>query len=285
MAPKSLGLWMLCLWIQEAVDAEEVCGNYTGIQGENIVLRCCYHGEVFDPTMFRVQWQIKDNDECLVEAHLPEQNNPPQCEHFKNRTELKDYLDLRLRNIGQEHAGKYLCILQRKKGEQFQFHFKGLVKLDVAAKYLPPVITGPSKYGEDMIFTCNSSNGSPEPTVYWINQTDNSHLSPNGTIKIKQRNGTFSVSSTLIIKATSNIKLECIIKNEQLNESLNATYIFDSSTSSRNSSNNQHQTSMIAISILATGIMIIMIILLICYQRKCSLHRAYAEAPIGVEMS
>ncbi|XP_048351069.1 uncharacterized protein LOC125431915 isoform X3 [Sphaerodactylus townsendi] len=135
MAPKSLGLWMLFLWIQKGVSVD--CGNYTGILGEDTDLKCCYHGGDLKSDPFRVQWQLKGNVDCVVDAYLPDQPAPPQCEHYKNRTVLnKDCLHLQLLNLSLEDSKIYECILQKKVQNKYQKVFQGQIELKVAESYM-----------------------------------------------------------------------------------------------------------------------------------------------------
>ncbi|XP_048351068.1 uncharacterized protein LOC125431915 isoform X2 [Sphaerodactylus townsendi] len=138
MAPKSLGLWMLFLWIQKGD-----CGNYTGILGEDTDLKCCYHGGDLKSDPFRVQWQLKGNVDCVVDAYLPDQPAPPQCEHYKNRTVLnKDCLHLQLLNLSLEDSKIYECILQKKVQNKYQKVFQGQIELKVAANNSTNAIKG-----------------------------------------------------------------------------------------------------------------------------------------------
>lgn len=94
------------------------------------------------------------------------------------------------------------------------------------ASYSQPILSGPisnsDSTGEEVTFSCRSGNGYPEPNVYWINKTDNSHLPPSELMIIPNNNGTYSVFSTLKVKATSNMQIECSIENKILQENLSA---------------------------------------------------------------
>lgn len=94
--------------------------------------------------------------------------------------------------------------------------------------YSQPILSGPirNSTGEEVTFNCRSGNGYPKPNVYWINKVDNSHLIPSKTEIISHDNGTFNVFSTLTVKATSNMQIECSIENEMLKENLSANCKF-----------------------------------------------------------
>lgn len=93
------------------------------------------------------------------------------------------------------------------------------------ASYSQPILSGPinsNNTGEEVTFSCKSGNGYPEPNVYWINKTDNSHLPPSELKITPHADGTYSVFSTLKVKATSNMQIECSIENKILQENLSA---------------------------------------------------------------
>lgn len=96
--------------------------------------------------------------------------------------------------------------------------------------YSQPILSGPIRNsdstGEEVTFYCRSGNGYPKPNVYWINKVNNSLLSPSKTDIITHDDGTFSVFSTLKVKATSNMQIECSIENEMLQENLSANCKF-----------------------------------------------------------
>lgn len=96
------------------------------------------------------------------------------------------------------------------------------------ASYSQPILSGPirNSTGEEVTFNCRSGNGYPKPNVYWINKVNNSRLSPSKTEIIPHDDGTFSVFSTLKVKATSNMQIECSIENEMLQENLSANCKF-----------------------------------------------------------
>lgn len=95
-----------------------------------------------------------------------------------------------------------------------------------SASYSQPILSGPirnsNSTGEEVTFSCRSGNGYPEPNVYWINKTDNSHLLPSELTITPHTDGTYSVFSTLKVKATSNMQIECSIENRILQENLSA---------------------------------------------------------------
>lgn len=127
-----------------SADGEKIdCGNETGTLGKAVELKCCYPGGGLKTNEFRVQWQLESNVDCVVYACLPDGIFPPQCERYKNRTEVKQpCLRLQLLNVSLEDSKIYECILQRKTNGRYQKIFHGLIRLEVAGKDLPLFKTG-----------------------------------------------------------------------------------------------------------------------------------------------
>uniref|UniRef100_A0ACB8FHE1 Uncharacterized protein n=1 Tax=Sphaerodactylus townsendi TaxID=933632 RepID=A0ACB8FHE1_9SAUR len=241
---------MLFLWIQKGVSVD--CGNYTGILGEDTDLKCCYHGGDLKSDPFRVQWQLKGNVDCVVDAYLPDQPAPPQCEHYKNRTVLnKDCLHLQLLNLSLEDSKIYECILQKKVQNKYQKVFQGQIELKVAESYM--------YRGFHTILAC-------------ITKAKQLH-----TVKPP-----FQSSDEERVKQPS---LALGGGSEAANNSTNAIKGLDStSTSNPVKNDNQQQTRVVAISCVIAAAVFITVIILILYKRKYSIHRAYT-APVGVEMT
>ncbi|NXG63849.1 ICOSL protein, partial [Hemiprocne comata] len=204
--------------------------------GDNATLSCIYRGREFHLKNLRVYWQIADGqEECLVVHALisGQDNESEQCLHFKNRTQLFwDRLEngdfsLLLLNVSQSDEHTYKCVVLQKT-EYTRLIHQAKVVLSLAASYSQPVLSGPirnsSSTGEEVTFSCRSGNGYPKPNVYWINKTDNSHLLPSELEITRHTDGTYSVFSTLKVKATSNMQIECSIENKILLENLSANY-------------------------------------------------------------
>ncbi|XP_064328828.1 ICOS ligand [Phalacrocorax carbo] len=204
--------------------------------GDNATLSCIYRGTELHLKSLRVYWQIADDQEdcSVVHALISGQDNESeQCIHFKNRTQLFwDRLEngdfsLLLLNVSQSDKHRYKCVVLQKTEYTKVIH-QAAVVLSLAASYSQPILSGPIRNsdsaGEEVTFSCKSSNGYPEPNVYWINKTDNSHLHPSELEITPHTNGTYSVFSTLKVKATSNMQIECSIENKVLQENLSANY-------------------------------------------------------------
>ncbi|KAF1409530.1 ICOS ligand, partial [Spheniscus humboldti] len=204
--------------------------------GDNATLSCIYRGRELHLKNLRVYWQIADDqEECsVVHALISGQDNESeQCIHFKNRTQLfwdrlkNGDFSLLLLNVSQSDEHTYKCVVLQKTEYTRVIH-QAEVVLSLAASYSQPILSGPIRNsdstGEEVTFSCRSGNGYPEPNVYWINKTDNSHLPPSQLNITPHADGTYSVFSTLRVKATSNMQIECSIENKILRENLSANY-------------------------------------------------------------
>ncbi|NXI05573.1 ICOSL protein, partial [Pachycephala philippinensis] len=204
--------------------------------GDNATLSCIYNKRDLQLENLRVYWQIADDQgKCSVVHALisGQDNNSNQCIHFKDRTQLfwdrlKDGdFSLLLLNVSQSDGHTYKCVVQEKT-EYPQVIHQAEVVLSLAASYSQPILSGPirnsSSTGEEVTFSCRSGSGYPRPKVYWINKLNNSLLTPSNLNITPHSDGTFSVFSTLKVKATSNMQIECSIENEMLQENLSANY-------------------------------------------------------------
>ncbi|NXQ78890.1 ICOSL protein, partial [Nyctibius grandis] len=223
-----LSLYLVVIALEEKIIVSKL--------GDNATLSCIYHGRELHLKNLRVYWQIADDqEECSVVHTLisGQDNESEQCVHFKNRTQLFwDRLEngdfsLLLLNVSQSDERTYKCVVLQKTEYTRVIH-QAEVVLSLAASYSQPILSGPIRNrdstGEEVTFSCRSGNGYPEPNVYWINKTDNSHLPPSELEITPHADGTYSVFSTLKVKATSNMQIECSIENKILRENLSANY-------------------------------------------------------------
>ncbi|NXR18288.1 ICOSL protein, partial [Cinclus mexicanus] len=231
------GFLLLLLHILKAVFALEKM-NIISKLGDNATLSCIFNKNNLQLKNLRVYWQIADDsyqDKCSVVHVLMsgQDENSNQCIRFKDRTRLFwDRLEngdfsLLLLNVSQSDRNTYRCIVQSTT-EYSKVIYQAEVVLSLAVSYSQPILSGPIRNsdsaGEEVTFNCRSGNGYPKPNVYWINKVNNSRLSPSKIEIISHENGTFNVFSTLKVKATSNMQIECSIENEMLQENLSANY-------------------------------------------------------------
>ncbi|NXI20054.1 ICOSL protein, partial [Irena cyanogastra] len=246
------GFLLLLLQILKAVTALEK-KNIISKLGDNATLSCIYNEK--NPLQLknlRVYWQIADDsyqEKCSVVHALisGQDDNSNQCIRFRDRTQLFwDKLEngdfsLLLLNVSQSDGHTYKCVVQEKTELPKVIH-QAEVVLSLAASYSQPILSGPIRNsdssGEEVTFNCRSGNGYPKPNVYWINKVNNSRLSPSETEIIPHEDGTFSVFSTLKVKATANMQIECSIENEMLQENLSANYTQQKKSSGTESDGN-----------------------------------------------
>ncbi|XP_042317014.1 ICOS ligand isoform X2 [Sceloporus undulatus] len=275
MAPRRLGFMVLFLCFQKAANATEV----TGIIGGSVEMRCLYtEKEPFILNKFRVQWQKKNTlSDCFIDAYLPgEDMKLHQCPEFRNRTQFSEQLkkgnfSLRLLDIRPTDDRTYECLVQRNQTGKFEFFTRSSVTLKVAANYSKPVITLPVPSGKELIFICNSSHGYPLQNLKWINRTDNSVLNATEW-HAADSDGTFSVSSTLMVKATSDTNLDCMIENQQLHQTIITTFDIHNS--------DMHHKSHIVVGVVAAIIAVIGVSLtLYCRwnKKRSSVQRTYID--------
>ncbi|NXJ08693.1 ICOSL protein, partial [Odontophorus gujanensis] len=206
--------------------------------GDNAMLSCIYPGEELSLNSLRVYWQIADDEDkepCqVVHALISGQDNESlQCSQFKNRTQLlwdklgDGNFSLLLFNVRQSDEHTYQCIVMHTTEYTKVIHQEQVV-LNLAASYSQPILSGPIRNnystGEEVTFSCRSDNGYPEPNVYWINRTDNTRLTQSNFSITQHPDGTYSVFSTLKVKATSDMQIECFIENKILQENISANY-------------------------------------------------------------
>ncbi|XP_062429850.1 ICOS ligand isoform X2 [Rhea pennata] len=284
MEPRRCGVLLLFLHILRPVTALEEKFIISKL-GDNAKLSCIYPlAGKFHLNNLRVYWQVADDQEkCLVVHALisGQDNESEQCIHFKNRTQLfwdrleNGNFSLLLLNVSQSDERTYKCIVLQKTEYTRVIH-QEVVVLSLAASYSQPILSGPvrnaNSSGEEVTFSCKSSNGYPEPNVYWINKTDNSHLPPSELKITPHADGTYSVFSTLKIKATSNMQIECSIENKILQENLSANYTQEKINNSSNTES-QKDLEKKRQGAQAAGIVSIVILIAILAVVACWLRR------------
>ncbi|XP_042723275.1 ICOS ligand-like [Lagopus leucura] len=278
----SYGFLLLFLHILRAVTALE---KIISKPGDNVTLSCIYPGREFSLDSLRVYWQIADDEDTepcsVVHALISGQDNESlQCSQFKNRTQLlwdklgDGNFSLLLFNVRKSDERTYRCVVMQTIEYTRVIHQEQVV-LSLAASYSQPILSGPirnsNNTGEEVTFICRSDNGYPEPNVYWINRTDNTRLSQSGFNITQHPNGTYSVLSTLKVKATSDMQIECFIENKILQENTSANYksrpTNDSSTGSHKDPAKSGQGAHAA-AVVSVVILMAFLTVLICWLRR-----------------
>ncbi|XP_009067444.1 PREDICTED: ICOS ligand-like, partial [Acanthisitta chloris] len=266
--------------------------NIISKPGDNATLSCIYNKRDLPLNNIRVYWQIADDyqEKCSVVHALiaGQDNNSNQCIHFKNRTQLFwDRLDsgdfsLLLLNVSQSDAHTYKCLVQEKKHFATLVHQEEMV-LSLAASYSQPILSGPIKNsnstGEEVTFNCRSGNGYPEPHIYWINRMDNSFLQPSGINISRHPDGTYSVVSTLKVKATSNMQIECSVENRMLQENRSVNYTQEKQSDDFNAEIHGKGRGAEAAGIVSVIILIGLLAVVICWlwKRRSSKPVSYTD--------
>ncbi|XP_021262755.1 ICOS ligand [Numida meleagris] len=283
MERRGYGFLLLSLHILRAVTALE---KIVSRPGDNATLSCIYSGREFSLNSLRVYWQIADDEDeepcSVVHALISGQDNESlQCSQFKNRTQLlwdklgDGNFSLLLFNVRQSDEHTYQCVVMQTTEYTKVIHQEQVV-LSLAASYSQPILSGPIRNsystGEEVTFSCRSDNGYPEPNVYWINRTDNTHLSWSDVNITQHPDGTYSVLSTLKVKATSDMQIECFIENKILQENTSANYTEemrsnDSSTGShKDPAKSRHGAQ--AAAIVSVVILMAFLAVLVCWLRR-----------------
>ncbi|XP_075399017.1 ICOS ligand [Tenrec ecaudatus] len=201
--------------------------------GSSVELSCIYpEGTNFDLNDFYVYWQINE-PKTVVTYYLPGNSSPRhEDNHYQNRAELSLHrmergdFSLQLRNITLQDEQRFHCVVIRKS-KGLERVLEVLVKLHVAANYSMPVVSTPisPSQDEEVTFTCTSTNGYPQPKVYWVNRTDNSLLDEalqNNTVFLNER-GLYDVVSILRVRWTSTMNVQCCIENKLLHQNLTSS--------------------------------------------------------------
>lgn len=128
---------------------------------------------------------------------------------------------LRLANVSLQDEQSFQCLVFKDMNKILECR----VQLLVGASYSMPVVT-PQEAAADgeLVFTCTSSNGYPEPKVYWVNETDGSLLDPslyNRTVQLNAR-GLYDVLSVLRLGHAGPTRVGCCLENEVLHENVSS---------------------------------------------------------------
>lgn len=114
-----------------------------GIIGSSVKLKCLYSGkDPFKINKFRVQWQTREEENCLVDAFFPNQDTRRhQCKNFTNRTLFDEQLkkgdfSLWLFNVSHSDERTYYCVVQRNESAMYKPVLRENITLKVAGKDL-----------------------------------------------------------------------------------------------------------------------------------------------------
>ncbi|KFO28103.1 DNA (cytosine-5)-methyltransferase 3-like [Fukomys damarensis] len=206
--------------------------------GSHCLLSCVYPGRLhFDLDDVYIYWQISKSN-TAVTYHIPRNNSSGQADsRYQGRAHLsldsveRGNFSLHLRNVTPQDAQKFTCLVFRKSLNMRKI-LEAVVTLRVAANFSMPVVgrlvaSTPSGPSQDQVltFTCTSTDGYPQPKVYWINRTDASLLDRalhNDTVSLNVR-GLYDVVSVLTVPWVPSPSVGCCIENVLLQQNLTSS--------------------------------------------------------------
>uniref|UniRef100_A0A8C2LPS0 ICOS ligand n=1 Tax=Cricetulus griseus TaxID=10029 RepID=A0A8C2LPS0_CRIGR len=219
----------LLLLLISCLRAESEVKEIHAMVGSDVKLRCVYpNTSHFNVNDLYVYWQIESTT-TAVTYHLPNGSTKVYVgNQYKNRANLsldrmkEGDFSLSLQNVTPNDSQEFTCLVF--KSEDLSNVLKETVRLHVAANFSTPVIStsGNPTSGQELTFTCMSTNGYPKPNLYWINRTDNSLIAEtlqNNTVYLNEL-GLYDVVSTLRIPWTAHVNVSCSIENVVLHQNL-----------------------------------------------------------------
>nr|XP_033797427.1 ICOS ligand isoform X2 [Geotrypetes seraphini]XP_033797428.1 ICOS ligand isoform X2 [Geotrypetes seraphini] len=174
----------------------------------------------------RVYWQTLDNK--VVHTFLCGDNGKMyEALEYQGRSQLfwdklqEGNFSLLLSNLSLSDNQIYKCIVMKNETKFIVIH-EELITLNVGASYRPSDPSDPEvnevESGEEVTFTCSSSNGYPEPKVHWTDATHNGL--PATSVTLHKNMGQYSVFSILKLNVTTDLNLSCSIENQLLQENI-----------------------------------------------------------------
>ncbi|KAL1771749.1 ICOS ligand [Sigmodon hispidus] len=288
----SLGLFFLFF---SGLCAEGKVKEIHAMVGSDVELSCVYpHKSLFSLNDLYVYWQIESHHpQTVVTYHLPngstgirEENQYTNRAHLSlDRMKQGDF-SLHLQNVTPQDTQEFKCLVFKKSTELGNI-LKETVRLHVAANFSTPVIktsVSPTS-GQELTFTCKSTNGYPKPNLYWINRTDNSLIDgtlQNNTVYLNER-GLYDVVSTLRIPWEANVNVSCWVENVVLHQNITSISQPENSTGNNDRftegllENHSQRKYMAVFSILAVLLLVAAVFTWVC-RRRCS-YRQYQGPP------
>ncbi|XP_055975619.1 ICOS ligand [Sorex fumeus] len=225
-------LLLLLLLPSRLLRAEEEDLKVQALVGESVALPCIYPQTAsFELDDLYVYWQItvgkmpktvawhlggnsEDRTRCEPEAGCEQR---PGAELVPADMQRGNFT-LRLADVSPQDEQSYQCLVF-KRSQGIEEILRQRVTLRVAGNYSTPVVTSqePTAEGE-LVFTCTSGNGYPQPTVYWINLTDCSLLAEdlqNSTVRLNAL-GLYDVLSVLRLGRAGPAQVDCCVENTLL---------------------------------------------------------------------
>ncbi|XP_024415710.1 ICOS ligand isoform X2 [Desmodus rotundus] len=220
---------VLLLLLLSGLRADTQENEVRAMVGSDVKLSCIHtREESFDLNELYVYWQISVTGKPKIVTYYLSGNSSVGHDNnqYKDRAQMSldsmklgDF-SLRLYNITPQDEQEFNCLVFRN----LEKIVDTVVTLHVAANYSMPVVRAPpsTPQDEELTFMCTSTDGYPEPKVYWINKTDNSLLDEalqNSTVFLNPR-GLYNVVSVLRIRRVPNVNVGCCIENALLHQNL-----------------------------------------------------------------
>ncbi|XP_069470666.1 ICOS ligand-like isoform X2 [Ambystoma mexicanum] len=282
-------LWMLEIATHAIVGTSCICQEdvpqVLGLLGSSVELNCVYpKKETYSLDKLLVYWQTENGD--VVHTYISGKDNTYQNHSYQNRTQLSRArllqwdVSLLLSNLTLADSKLYKCIVISREQVSECVH-QTCAFLKVAARFTTPCLT---KIETSTFLSCLSSNGYPEPKMYWINNDDGQVLDPSlsETVhEIDPDTQLYSVRSRLKINSTSARNISCLVENAVLMENQTSPpyiWVVDDPVDSRQISNAEKATAGVL------SIVFIVILVLgftwVCKKSICAAYRGVAQAEI-----
>ncbi|XP_028646268.2 CD276 antigen homolog isoform X3 [Erpetoichthys calabaricus] len=252
----------------------------TAIVGETVQIPCSLKTEESLKTEdISVEW--KTSEDLIVHSFVKGQdywtNQAPQ---FKGRTQLfrselsHGNLSLSLSSVSLTDDAGYTCNYHRS-GEPTSRQLSQEC-LQIAGHYSVPVVQGPASpvfNDREVIFTCKSTGGFPEPKVQWsVNKELLQNSRRVNTILNRDSRGLYNVTSVLTVNVTGDVSVTCTVENERLREKTTSAEIHYLMKAEKQSNGVSGGTKVVvvvvAVLVVLVGLLIVVIVVLKRRKRK-----------------
>ncbi|KAJ1184373.1 hypothetical protein NDU88_001180 [Pleurodeles waltl] len=292
--PKSRSrLLLLLLWLTGvavngiigegwAANCPKSVPELVGVLGTSVNLTCMNpKHKSFPLETLTVYWQDKEGKVIVHTLILGQDNFTHQSHRYRNRTRLfKDRLkdgdfSLQISNLTLTDTMDYVCVVMQGDSTLERIHLD-CASLKIGAQFSSPVLTESGDF-----LNCSSSNGHPEPKLYWINNENASTLDPSlSTTVVTQNQETqlYSVSSLLRINTTTLRNISCHVENTVLMENLTSYFVRMVDTIKSNGTNEKLTTGAAKATawVLSTTVILLVLVvvtILLCRKGICGAYR------------
>uniref|UniRef100_A0A8C8SLM0 Butyrophilin subfamily 1 member A1 n=1 Tax=Pelusios castaneus TaxID=367368 RepID=A0A8C8SLM0_9SAUR len=178
----------------------------------------CHLSPRMSAEKMEVRW-FRSRFSTVVHVYLDGQDQyGDQIPEYRGRTELlkgniaNGSVSLGIRDIRPSDDGQYKCFFH--SGD---FYEEALLELQMAALGSSPAISVEEHQDGGIRVACRSSGWYPEPKMLWRDLQG--EALPSASEKISpEADGLFQTESTIVIRAESNQKVTCHVRNPRLNQ-------------------------------------------------------------------